>query len=278
MASAAWRRFVRDRFALAGLVILMLVALAAVAAPAISPYDPAAVDLALAGQGPTRDHPFGGDELGRDLMTRILIGARLSLLTGVVAVGLALLVGLPSGLLAGYYGGPWDQVLMRVMDLLLAFPTLLLAILIVMVLGPSAQSAMVAVGIASIPIFARLVRSSTLTVRELSYVEAARGLGQSSGEIIRRHVLPNVLSPVIVQSTLRTATAILTAAGLGFLGLGAQPPNAEWGLMLSQGRGHLQNAPHIVLFPSLAILAAVLAFNLVGDGLNDALNPRGRRR
>jgi peptide/nickel transport system permease protein len=271
------RRFARDRFAVAGVVMLGVIVAAALVAPLLSPYDPQAVDLALAGQGPSAEHPLGGDELGRDLLTRILVGARLSLLTGFVAVGVALVVGLPAGLVAGYFGGVWDQALMRLMDLLLAFPTLLLAILIVMVLGPSAQSAMVAVGVASVPIFARLVRSATLTVRELAYVEAARGLGQSSREIIRRHVLPNVLSPVIVQSTLRTATAILTAAGLGFLGLGAQPPVAEWGLMLSQGRGHLQNAPHIVLFPSLAILLAVLAFNLVGDGLNDALNPRMRK-
>jgi peptide/nickel transport system permease protein len=167
-----------------------------------------------------------------------------------------------------------DVLLTGVMDVLLAFPTLLLAILIVTILGAGAESAMLAVGLSSVPVFARLVRASTLTIRELDYVAAARAAGAGPAAILARHVLPNALSPLVVQSTLRTATAILTAAGLGFLGLGAQPPSAEWGLMLSQGRAYLQTAPHIVLFPSLAIMLAVLAFNLFGDALNDALNPR----
>jgi peptide/nickel transport system permease protein len=264
----------RDPAGALGIALIALLALAAVLAPTLAPHEPTALDLGRAYQPPSRAHWLGTDEVGRDILSRVLHGARLSLLTGVVAVAVALALGLPIGLTAGWAGRGVDVLLTGVVDVLLAFPTLLLAILIVTVLGAGAESAMLAVGLSSVPVFARLVRASTLTIRELDYVAAARAAGAGPAAILARHVLPNALSPLVVQSTLRTATAILTAAGLGFLGLGAQPPTAEWGLMLSQGRAYLQAAPHIVLFPSLAIMLAVLAFNLSGDALNDALNPR----
>ncbi len=257
-------------------MIVLLLVLAALAAPLPSAYDPNLVDLSSTAQPPSAAHLLGTDELGRDELTRILYGGRITLLTGVVALIVALGIGLPAGLVAGYRGGLIDLGLMRLMDLMLAFPGLLLAILVVTILGPTAESAMVAVGVASIPSFALLVRAATLSLREMAYVEAARVTGLSWSGILWRHILPNTLPVVVVQSTLRMGTAILTAAGLGFLGLGAQPPAAEWGLMLNQGRAYLQMAPHIVVFPSLAILLAVIALNLAGDALNDALNPRLR--
>jgi peptide/nickel transport system permease protein len=264
----------RDPAGVLGIALIALLTLAGVLAPVLAPHEPTAIDLGQAYQPPSRTYWLGTDEVGRDILSRVLHGARLSLLTGVVAVAVALALGLPIGLAAGWAGRGVDVLLTGVVDVLLAFPTLLLAILIVTILGAGAESAMLAVGLSSVPVFARLVRASTLTIRELDYVAAARAAGAGPAAILARHVLPNALSPLVVQSTLRTATAILTAAGLGFLGLGAQPPAAEWGLMLSQGRAYLQAAPHIVLFPSLAIMLAVLAFNLFGDALNDALNPR----
>jgi ABC-type dipeptide/oligopeptide/nickel transport system permease subunit len=270
------RRLLGDRGALAGLALVALLGTAAGLAPVLAPHDPTAVSLARAQQGPGPAHPLGTDEVGRDILSRLLHGARLSLLTGVVAVAVALGCGLPIGLTAGWRSGPLDVALTGLMDVLLAFPTLLLAILVVTILGPGAESAMLAVGISSVPVFARLIRATTLATREADFVTAARAAGAAPARLLWRHVLPNTLSPLVVQSTLRVATAILTAAGLGFLGLGAQPPAAEWGLMLSQGRAYLQTAPHIVVFPSLAIMLAVLGFNLLGEGLNDALNPRLR--
>ncbi|HEV8310264.1 MAG TPA: ABC transporter permease [Methylomirabilota bacterium] len=275
-SAGALRRLLADGAAIVGLALIVLLALTAGLAPVLAPFDPTAVSLARAYQGPDPEHWLGTDEVGRDILSRLLYGARLSLATGLIAVAVALALGVPVGLVAGYGGPTADLLLMGVMDVMLAFPALLLAILIVTILGAGAESAMLAVGLSSVPIFARLVRASTLTIRQSDYVSAARALGVSAPVLVLRHVLPNALSPLLVQSTLRIATAILTAAGLGFLGLGAQPPAAEWGLMLNQGRAYLQTAPHIVLFPSLAIMLAVLAFNLFGDGLNDALNPRLR--
>jgi peptide/nickel transport system permease protein len=276
--SGALGRLLADSNAVLGLGLIVLLVLAALLAPALAPYDPTAVSLALAYRGPGADHWLGTDEVGRDILSRVLHGTRLSLLTGFAAVGVALTLGLPIGMLAGFGGRAGDVLLMSLMDVLLAFPTLLLAILIVTILGPGVESAMLAVGLSSVPVFARLVRASALVIREADYVAAARAIGSRPLRVALRHVLPNATSALVVQSTLRVATAILTAAGLGFLGLGAQPPVAEWGLMLNQGRAYLQAAPHIVLFPSLAIMVAVLAFNLFGDGLNDALNPRLRDR
>jgi peptide/nickel transport system permease protein len=278
MAPEAGVRVLRDPAGLVGLGLVAALAVAGALGPALAPFDPTAADLASAYRAPDTGHWLGTDEVGRDILSRLLHGARLSLLTGIVAVAVALALGLPIGLAAGWVGRGVDVLLTGVIDVLLAFPTLLLAILIVTVLGAGAGSAMLAVGLSSVPVFARLVRASTLAIRQLEYVAAARAAGAGAGAILIRHVLPNALSPLIVQSTIRTATALLTAAGLGFLGLGAQPPAAEWGLMLSQGRAYLQAAPHIVLFPSLAIMLAILAFHLVGDALNDALNPRLARR
>jgi peptide/nickel transport system permease protein len=272
------RRLLTDPGAVTGLLLVVLLVVAATVGPALTPHDPTAVSLGRAAQSPGPAHPLGTDEVGRDLLTRLLFGARLSLLTGVAAVAVALALGLPIGLIAGSAGRLGDLALTGVMDLMLAFPTLVLAILMVTVLGPGAESAMLAVGLSSVPIFARLARAATLTVRETDYVTAARAAGAPPARLLLRHVLPNTLSPIVVQSTLRIATAILTAAGLGFLGLGAQPPAAEWGLMLNQGRAYLRTAPHIVLVPSAAIMLTVLGFNLLGDGLNDALNPRLRGR
>jgi peptide/nickel transport system permease protein len=276
--AGALRRLLADPNAALGLALVVLLILAAVLAPALAPHDPTAISLAAAYRGPSGDHWLGTDEVGRDILSRVLYGTRLSLMTGFAAVGVALALGLPIGMLSGLGGRAGDLLLMGMMDVLLAFPTLLLAILIVTILGSGVESAMLAVGLSSVPVFARLVRASALVIREADYVAAARAIGSRPLRVALRHVLPNATSALVVQSTLRVATAILTAAGLGFLGLGAQPPVAEWGLMLNQGRAYLQAAPHIVLVPSLAIMLAVLAFNLFGDGLNDALNPQLRDR
>ena len=257
-----------------GLAIVISFALAAVFAQYISPYDPTRANLGVALQGPSLAHLLGTDHLGRDILSRIIHGGQTSLLMGVVAVGIAMAIGLPIGLVAGYYGKFWDLALMRLVDVMLSFPGLLLAILIVAVLGPSVENAMVAVGISSVPLFARLIRGSALSIKELEYVEAARVIGLNDAGIILKYILPNCLSPVLVQATLRIGTAILTAAGLSFLGLGAQPPLPEWGAMLSQGRDYIQMANHIAAFPGLAIMLVVLGFNLLGDALSESLNPQ----
>ena len=223
---------------------------------------------------PGSEFLFGTDDKGRDILSRVLYGSQLSLLVGVVAVTIGACIGVPVGLVAGYYGGWWDTVLMRIIDVLLAFPGMLLALAIVSALGPSLFNVMLAVGIFSIPTFARLVRGSTLAVKKLEYVDAIRALGAGDGRILFIHILPNVLSPIIVQGTLRLATAILTAAGLSFLGMGAQPPSAEWGAMLSSGRDFIFSAPYVAIFPGLAIAFLVIGFNLFGDGLRDALDQR----
>jgi len=218
-----------------------------------------------------------GLELGRDLLSRLLWGARISMLIGLIAVGIGVALGVPLGALSGYYGGRFDLLVQRLVDIMLAFPGILLAIAIVAVLGVGLENVMIAVGIASVPIYVRLVRGSILTLKEQEYVLAARALGASDGRIIFRHLLPNCLGPILVQSTLQIATAILWAAGLGFLGLGAQPPTPEWGTMLSKGRVFIRVAPHLTLFPGLAIFLLVLGFNLLGDGLRDAPRTSPRR-
>ncbi len=261
----------------AGLVVLILLAVCAVGAPAITPYSPTAINLAEAAAPPSPGHWFGQDQVGRDILTRVIYGARLSLLVGFIAVGIAIAIGTPVGLLGGYLGGPVDLLVMRIVDVLMAFPSILLALLVVAVLGPGLGNAMIAVGIAAIPLFARLVRASALSVTEMDFVAAARALGQSTGWILVRHVGPNCIAPLVVQATLRVGTAILTAASLSFLGLGVQPPMPEWGAMVSEGRAYITTAPHITIFPGLAIVLAVLGFNVLGDALNDALNPRLRK-
>jgi len=275
-ARAAWVRLVRRRTALVGLAVLAVLVAGALAAPFTAPYDPNGVDFALVLQPPTWAHPLGTDQLGRDILTRLVFGGRVSLLIGFLAVVLAVAIGVPVGLISGYFGGRVDVIVQRLTDLLLAFPGFLLALALIAVLGVGVANVVLAVAIAAVPIYIRLVRGVALTVKAQAYVEAARALGGSDGRIISSHVLPNCLAPVIVQSTLQLGTAILTAAGLGFLGLGVKPPTPEWGTMLGEGQTYLLSYWFIATFPGLAIFLAVMAFNLLGDGLRDALDPRLR--
>ena len=272
----AWRRLRRNRAALLGLLIVAAFALAAVLAPFILTTDPLEQDLDAQMLPPSRQHWLGTDDLGRDLLTRIVYGGRTSLTVGIVSVVLALSVGTALGLIAGFYGRWADSVTMRVMDIMLAFPATLLAIFIVGVRGPGLNNAMLAIGVINIPIFARLVRGSVLRVRGEEFVDAARALGAAAARILGRHILPNTLAPIIVQATLGIGAAILEAAGLSFLGLGAQAPTAEWGAMLTNTREFLRDAPWAATFPGIAILLTVVGFNLLGDGLRDALDPRLR--
>lgn len=272
----AWVQFRRSRAGLAGLTILVLFLVAGLFAPVLAPYDPYEIDLEASLRGPGAGHWLGRDELGRDLLSRIIYGARLSLVIGVIAVAIGAAVGVPVGAVSGYLGGRVDLFTQRAIDVMLAFPGILLAIVLVAILGVGLVQVMVAVGIVSIPVYARLVRGQVLSLREQEFVDAARALGATNTRILWRHVLPNTLAVIIVQSTLQVASAILSAAALGFLGLGAQPPAAEWGSMLSNARQYIRLAPHSVTFPGLAIMLTVLGFNLVGDAVRDALDPRMR--
>lgn len=269
-----WRHLRRHRLALAGAGILAGLLVVAVLAPVLAPHPPLQQDLYQRLQPPSLTHPLGTDEFGRDILSRVLYGSRISLRIGLIAIGIALTAGTFLGLVAGYRGGWTDTVLMRLVDVLLAFPSILLAIAIVAVIGPGIDNVMVAVSIVMVPQFARLVRASVLSVREAAYVEAARALGAGGTRIVLGSVLPNCTAPLVVQSTLSLGTAILDAAGLSFLGLGAQPPTPEWGAMLSGGRELLLTAPWVMTFPGLAIFFVVLGLNLFGDGLRDALDPR----
>jgi peptide/nickel transport system permease protein len=270
------RRLMRRRTAVAGLVIVTFFLLVGLLAPLIAPHDPLEVNPAKRLSPPTRDHPWGQDELGRDILSRIIHGARISLIIGLVSVGVGFVIGVPWGIVSGYKGGLLDLLTQRVIDALLSFPTILLAILVVTVIGPGLWNTMLAVGLASVPNYTRVVRGLVLSLREEDYVIAARAVGASDVRVLFRHIMPNALAPVVVLSTLYIATAILAAAGLGFLGLGAQPPTPEWGAMLSRGRAFLRVAPHVAAFPGLAIFLSVLGYNLLGDGLRDALDPRLR--
>lgn len=269
-----WRKLAKRKTALFGLGIILFYIFIALSASWIAPHDPLHIQLDKSLISPNGEFFFGTDDKGRDILSRVIYGTQLSLLVGVVAVGIGAFIGVPIGLIAGYYGGWWDTVLMRIIDVLLAFPGMLLALAIVSALGPSLFNVMIAVGIFSIPTFARLVRGSTLTVKKLEYIDAVRALGANDLRIITIHILPNVASPIIVQGTLRLATAILTAAGLSFLGMGAQPPMPEWGAMLSNGRDFIFSAPYVAIFPGMAIALLVIGFNLFGDGLRDALDQR----
>lgn len=272
-----WRRLRKNKLAMASLVFLLSLTLVAVFAPFVAPYDPYLSDMPKALQGPSSEHLMGNDELGRDILSRIIYGARISLRVGLIAVGIALSVGMVVGSLAGYYGGRLDNIIMRFMDIMLAFPSILLAIALMAVLGRGVENAIIAIGIVSIPEYARIVRGSVFSVKENEYVQAARAIGNNDLQIIFKHILPNVMAPVIVRATLGISTAILETSALGFLGLGVVPPFAEWGTMLGSGRGYMFNAPHLVFFPGIAITLTVMAFNLLGDGLRDALDPRLRR-
>ena len=272
-----WRQFHKQRLGLIGGGVLCMLLLMALLAPVLAPYDPLAQDLYQRLQPPSTDHWFGTDDFGRDILSRIVYGSRISLRIGLIAISLALTGGTLFGLVAGYRGGMVDMLIMRSMDLMLAFPSILLAIAIVAVIGPGIENAILAVSIVLVPQFARLVRSSVLTVREATYVEAARALGATESRLLFYSILPNCTAPLIVQATLGLGTAILDAAGLSFLGLGAQPPVPEWGAMLSGGRELLFKAPWVMTFPGLAIFIVVLGLNLFGDGLRDALDPKLRK-
>ena len=277
----AFQRLRRDPGAIAGFVLVLVFVVAAVFAPLIAPHSPLEQGLGghLTAEGPSAAHPFGLDQLGRDQFSRIIYGARYSLLIGVVSVTVGLSIGLLLGAIAGYAGGIIDSVIMRLMDIMLSIPGLLLAIGIVAVLGPGITQIMVAVGVTQIPIFARLLRGSILAQKENDFVLAARSVGVPRRTILASHILPNAVSPVIVQATLALATAIIDVAGLGFLGLGPQDPSTpEWGTMLTDTTRFLQTAPYLALIPGAAIVVSVLGFNLIGDGLREALDPKLRGR
>ena len=272
----ALRRLLRNKLAIAGMVILAVFLLSAILASWIAPYDPVVQELVCRREPPSREHLLGIDEVGRDVLSRIIFGARSSLQVGLGSVSFAIIIGALLGAVAGYLGGWVDNGVMRLMDIMLAFPSLLLAIAIVSILGPGLMNMLYAIAIVSIPLYARIVRASVLSVKEQDYILAARAIGVPPRRILLHNIMPNALTPLIVQGTLGIATAILDAAGLSFLGLGAQPPTPEWGAMLGQGRGSIFSAPHIVFFPGLAMMFTVLGFNLLGDGLRDALDPRLR--
>jgi glutathione transport system permease protein len=271
-----WRRFRRRKVALGALLVLLLILLAAVAAPLVAPYDPSAPDYDNVLAGPSWIHLCGTDTYGRDILSRIIWGGRISLAVGFVSVALGGSVGILLGLLSGFFGGWVDGVIMRLCDVLLAFPGILLAIGVVAVLGPGVVNAIYAIAVFSIPVFARLVRGSTLALKQALYVQAARSIGVKRTVLVLRHILPGTLPAVIVYVSLRVGTAILVAAALSFIGLGAQPPSPEWGAMLADGRSYLGVADHLTVFPGLAIFVTVLAFNLLGDGLRDALDQKLR--
>ncbi|WP_297861138.1 ABC transporter permease [Meiothermus sp.] len=277
MNNRTLRALLANRLAIVGMVILLLLVLGASFAPILVPYSPTATDFGALQQGPSAKHWFGTDQLGRDILSRVFYGARVSLAAGLISVLIALVLGGLIGLVAGFYGGWIDDVLMRLTDAMLAFPFLVLAIALAAVLGPSLQNTMLAIGVVTTPVFARLIRGQVMAERPREYVQAAVALGGGDGRIIARHLLPNILGPLIVQVSLSTATAVLAEATLSFLGLGVQPPTPSWGSMLNDARGYLNQAPHMALFPGLAIFLAVLAFNLIGDGLRDAFDPRMKK-
>lgn len=264
----------RNKAAMVGGILILFFIVIAIIGPFIAPYEPSAQDYTKKLVGPSSENFFGTDHHGRDIFSRIIHGMSITLYIGFFSVIIGTVFGVLLGIISGYYGKRVDAIIMRCMDVLLAFPGILLALAIVSVLGGSLTNVIIAVGIFSIPVFARIVRGSTLAARKLEYVDAVRALGASDTRIIFRHILPNILSPIIVQATLRMATAILTASGLSFLGMGAQPPTPEWGAMLSAGRNYMWDAPHVALFPGVAIVIVVLAFNIFGDGLRDALDPK----
>jgi peptide/nickel transport system permease protein len=271
---SAWRRLRKRKGAIAGLTVVVIVITAAILAPWIAPYDPIQQSWSAVRKAPSAAHWFGTDEVGRDILARILWGARASLLAGVMSVGIAIGIGVPVGLTAGYLGGSVDAVISRLTDAMLACPFLILAIALAAFLGPSLTNAMIAIGVTATPIFVRLTRGQVLATKAEDYVEAARAVGNPHWRIAARHILPNVLPQLLVQATLTIAAAIIAEASLSFLGLGQQPPAPSWGSMLNTAQRFLANAPWMAVFPGLAIFVTVLSFNLVGDGLRDALDPR----
>jgi peptide/nickel transport system permease protein len=272
-----WRRLKMNRAAICGLALIVVLVTSALLAPWVAPYDPAKMDVRARLQGPSLKHVFGTDNFGRDIFSRIVYAGRISLVIGFVAVGIGAVFGGMTGAISGYYGRGLDSLLMRAMDVLLSIPQIILAIAIVGAMGASLLNLMIAVGISVLPRYARLVRASAMSLRDLEFIEAARAAGAGDLRIILQNIIPNCMAPLIVLSTLGVAQAILSAATLSFLGLGIQPPTPEWGSMLSDGRQFLRNAPHITIFPGLAIVVVVMALNMLGDGLRDALDPKLRR-
>ncbi|WP_096202864.1 ABC transporter permease [Bacillus sp. FJAT-45350] len=274
----SWKKFFKklrkNKAAMVGGITILFFIIIAIIGPFIAPFDPSVQNHVNKLTGPSAEHWFGTDHHGRDIFSRIIHGMSITLFIGFSSVAIGTFFGVLLGLISGYYGRRTDAIIMRSMDVLLAFPGILLALAIVSVLGGSLQNVIIAVGIFAIPSFARIVRGSTLSVKKLEYIDAMRALGASDSRIIFKHILPNIMSPIIVQATLYMAAAILTASGLSFLGMGAQPPTPEWGAMLSAGRNYMWDAPHVALFPGLAIVIVVLAFNIFGDGLRDALDPK----
>jgi peptide/nickel transport system permease protein len=269
-----FKRLLNNKAAVVGGIIILMLIFTAIFANYIAPYPFYEQNLENTLAAPSRAHLFGTDDLGRDIFSRVVYGSRVSLQVGFIAVGISIIIGGALGAIAGFYGNKIDNVIMRCMDVLLAIPGILLAIAIVSALGPGLRNVMIAVGIGSIPSYARIVRASVLSIRDQEFIEAARAIGANDFRIISKHILPNCLAPIIVQGTLGVAGAILSAAGLSFIGLGIQPPNPEWGAMLSGARAVIRYAWHVPTFPGLAIMITILALNLLGDGLRDALDPR----
>lgn len=269
----SWKEFKKNKGGVVGLILTLLFVFIAIFGSFIAPYDPLEVDYSRKLQPPSQKYIFGTDYMGRDLFSRLLAGAKVSLSVGFIAVGIGLSFGGILGIFAGYFD-KLDNIIMRFVDVLLAFPGLLLSITIVALLGPGLQNVMIAIGISSSPSYARLIRGEILKVRENEYIEAARVVGNSNSKVIFRHILPNIISPIIVVTTFRLARAVLAASALSFLGLGAQPPNPEWGMIVNEGREYMLTAPWLILAPGGIITFAILSFNLLGDGLRDALDPR----
>ena len=271
-----WRRLKKNKMAMIGLAIVVFLVLISIFADFLFDYNTVVIkqNTSIRLQTPNAEHWLGTDEFGRDILARLVHGSRVSLSVGVVAVSIALLIGGTLGAIAGFYGGVIDNVIMRIMDIFLAVPSLLLSITIVSALGPSIFNLMLAIAISSVPGYARIVRASVLTVKDQEFVEAAKCIGANNFEIISSHILPNCMAPIIVQVSLKVASAILSTSGLSFLGLGVKAPTPEWGAMLSGGRAYLRNAPHLTVFPGIAIIITILSLNLLGDGLRDALDPK----
>ncbi|MFD1413279.1 nickel transporter permease [Oceanobacillus jeddahense] len=270
----AANRFKKNKRAIIGLWIVVFFIILAIFAPLIAPYDPIEQNMAVMLESPSLEHLLGTDEFGRDILSRILYGAQISLAIGVVGVFIAVIIGVILGTISGYFGGFIDNLIMRIMDIFMAFPSFLLALAIVSVLGPGMINVMIAIGIFSIPNFSRISRSAVISIKNMEYIEATKAMGGHDFRIIIKHVIPNCISPIIVIASMQIATAIITAAGLSFLGMGAQPPTPEWGAMLSSGREYLRVAPHVSTIPGLAIMFLVLGFNMLGDGIRDALDPK----
>lgn len=277
--SEFYRKFGKQRLAMVAGAFVIFLMIVAILAPWIVPFDPEDYfDYDALNDPPSWAHLFGVDALGRDIFSRVLMGARISLAAGLLSVAIGAVIGSFMGLMAGYYQGWWDRVTMRISDVLLAFPGMLLAIGVVAILGSSMVNVIVAVAVFSVPAFARLVRGNTLSLKHMTYVEAVKSLGASDTTIIMRHILPGTISSIVVYGTMRIGTSIITAASLSFLGMGARPPTPEWGAMLNEARSDMVIAPHVAIFPALAIFLTVLAFNLLGDGLRDALDPKIDRK